>query len=165
MLSSKQIEALQPAIRTLQIICAAMVGGIILFGVLIVVVSQKEMNQSLEFLPLMGLGLAVVGACAAIIYPAGFRKTAARQLAAKSQSPEHKVVGAFMLFQTSKIIGMALFEGPAFFNLVVWMMEGSVYNLGAVIALTVIMVLGFPTSANVVPRIESMLDNAGDESR
>lgn len=160
MLSSKQIEALQPRIKILQIICAALISGIVVFGVVVAIAGNKELNQSLEVLPLMALGMAVVGGCAALIYPAGFRKAAARRLATTSQSPEHHVAGAFMIYQTSKIIGMALLEGPAFFNLVVWMMEGSVYNVGSAVALAAIMVLGFPTPTSVVRRIETMLDFA-----
>jgi hypothetical protein len=60
------------------------------------------------------------------------------------------------LFQTSRIIELALIEGAAFFNTVVFLIQGNGICLALAIALMLTMLAGFPTSARLDRWIEHM---------
>lgn len=67
------------------------------------------------------------------------------------------------LYQTSTIISLALLEGPAFFNSIVVLLEGSVVCLVLAIALAVGVAAHFPTPSRVTEWVEGQLRRAGED--
>ena len=55
------------------------------------------------------------------------------------------------------IVGLALLEGAAFFNIIAYMIAGHIWSLGIVAGLVVIMLLSFPTRGRVAFWIEDRM--------
>jgi hypothetical protein len=67
---------------------------------------------------------------------------------------EPTVPASLRLFQTRMIVGLALLEGAAFFNLVAFMTEGHWWTLIVVAVLLVWMLASFPTHGRLKQWIE-----------
>jgi cadmium resistance protein CadD (predicted permease) len=158
MMKQPQIEALTPRIKVLQIICGALMLGILVATALVSVVQTKPINSNLELLPLIGVAAAVMGSMAALFIPVMNRKQAVKRIADEKVVPEKLPERLFAMFQTSKIIGFAMLEGPAFLNVMSWFLESSLISLGVVIVILVLMVMGFPGTGRTLNKIEDMID-------
>ena len=159
MLKPSQIESIRPQIKVLQIICGALILGVLLFLGVISLALKKPINQGFDLMTLLGIGFAVLAASAAFVVPVFNRKQAVVQLAREEVEPDTLLSRVFMVFQTSKIIWAALLEGPAFFNTLAWMMESSVVSLGVLAVLLSFMAIGFPSEGRTIIRLENMMDD------
>jgi hypothetical protein len=66
-------------------------------------------------------------------------------------------------YQTSLIVACAMVEGATFFLLVSYMVEGQPLNLGAAVAMIVVLACHFPTAASAGRWLEAQLDQLRQE--
>jgi hypothetical protein len=117
----------------------------------------------------VGLALAVGCVVAQVIVPRALVAAARRGLARRQRfgGDELTVNVDEMLpvFQTQLIVSAALCEGPAFFFLVVYQIQGHTPSLAAAILFAVALALKFPTLASVERWLEEqrelMFEEAG----
>lgn len=159
MLKPEQIESLRPRAMTLQIICGALTMGVVVATSLLFLVLGKPLNADLLPLPMIGVAAAAMAASMAFFLPVKVRSQAVKGLAAEKAKPEDLPVRLFASYQTSKIIGYALLEGPAFLNAIGFLLEASLLCLGAVVVIVALMLMGFPTTGRTMNRIESMMED------
>lgn len=129
--------------KILQIIHAALVGGVLFFfGFQLV--NNPKFSELPNALPLVPLVIALSGTVFSFIVPKVVRQSALAQLDTK----EPQAIGElFKAYQISHIIGMAILEGAAFLACIALSgVFGEVprWFLGVPIVLIVIMLLRFP---------------------
>jgi hypothetical protein len=140
-------EGLTEQVRAMQIIVFALAMGVLTFALMLVLVIQPEPTQEDVLLAY------VAAAAAAICIPVGF--VVPRVIA--SQQP-----ATLAMYQTKLIVGAAIFEGAAFFNLVTYMIEGQVFSLAIAGVLLLLILMHFPTVGGVQEWLETRTQRARD---
>lgn len=133
-------QPLPKRIQVAQIIWSALIMGVLTFlGVTLMTpgVPQKPL------IAFMGLGGAIGMAVLRFIVPGVLVRTQTKNL--KAVDASELEVRLSELYQTKLIIGMALLEGAAFFNLVSYMAERQWWTLAVVGGLLLLMVSMFPS--------------------
>jgi hypothetical protein len=149
-------DRLAALVRTLQIICAALVAGVLgLAAVSLVIVDQASVSASATPLGVLGVVAPVAATLASYFLPGVIFRQSAASYAVKNPKPGLasmlQASGAAVTVET--IVAMALREGGAMLGLVVWLVEGNLLGLfGSLIGL-IPMILGFPTKAGVEQRL------------
>ena len=137
------------AVRTSQIIAGALMGGVVMFGVIAVAIAGNNPPVG-PLLPLMALGFAAVMIIARFVVSAAMvsssRTHILNEVRGGRLQNSSQIAGQFYgAFQTRMIVGMAVLEGAAFFNLVAYMMASRWWNLAAAGVLLLLMAAMFPT--------------------
>ncbi|WP_425400923.1 hypothetical protein [Aeoliella sp.] len=138
-MSNEDREQLAVAVRTMQIIVFSMAMGCVVFAVILLTVIQPDPTEGPPTIAYIGVAAGLAALVAGVIVP---------RLIAASQPA---TAGAY---QTTLIIGLAIFEGAAFLNLVAYMIEGQSFSLAVAAVLIAAIVMGMPT----IGRVEDWLD-------
>jgi hypothetical protein len=167
---------LGPSIRTMQIIIFTMTLGLVVFLVIVLFLRAQpkpappqaaaQPAQDLPVISYAAIAFAVAAVPMSLLVPSGVVKAGRKQIAREMWTPPAHSAVSFPqgpmgdtlrlagLYQTSLIIGAALNEGPAFFALIAYFLEG----LPAILGLAALLILGvaarFPTRA----RVEQWID-------
>lgn len=140
-------------IRTMQIIVVALMMGVIMFtGVAMFLAHDKAAGDAL--LPTLAAGFAAVAIVMSFIVPPAVAKGMVAQILGREGSTENEnlpgAVNALAgALNTQIIIGVALLEGAAFFNLVAYIIGAHVWSLVVVAVLLLLMAVRFPTPGQV----------------
>lgn len=146
-------------LRTSQIISAALPVGAMTFLLVVLgltVGNGQLLNQSLDVMTLVLLGLTIMVMGSYLFVPANVSKSTALQQfsnvelekeVVKESSPQTKQLAS--IYQTSMIIGSALIEGVAFFAIVVVLLEQSVWALVIASAAILKLFLRIPTESRI----------------
>lgn len=146
-------------LRTSQIISAALPVGAMTFLLVVLgltVGNGQLLNQSLDVMTLVLLGLTIMVMGSYLFVPANVSKSTALQQfsnvelekeVVKESSPQIKQLAS--IYQTSMIIGSALIEGVAFFAIVVVLLEQSVWALVIASAAILKLFLRIPTESRI----------------
>ena len=156
----------EASVRTMQIIVVALMMGV-LSCLLVVLLTTKGNVLGLNKPTLMTLIAAGFGflmivnhfVIPGIISKAQLKQTASNELPEGGEESKQQHVVA--IFQTQLIIGMALLEGAAFFNLVELMIDKSGFSLGIVILLMSLMLMKFPTRDKVSFWVQDRMRESG----
>jgi hypothetical protein len=167
-LNAEQERFQRAMLTNMRIISAALISGVIVFLVVVLFVIKSDPKPGSPLLTYMGLVFGALALVFAFIVPGliggsikqalvdGKRVDLPGQFKA---SPEVGIIGNLLfLFQTRLIIGHAILEGAAFFNLVAYMLERQDVSLAIVGLLVGAMLVKFPTRG----KVESWL---ADETR
>lgn len=152
-------------LKTLRTIWFALVSGVAMFLVITLFVRgtgdailvQKDMLDFSSMLVIVGVMVALIGVLAYFTIPALVVNTQRQALAAYRperetgaiEDPRSTSLSLTSIYQTQFIIGLALLEGGAFLNLVVFMLEGSPVSLTVAVALLVFMLARVPTRSGL----------------
>jgi len=141
-------------VRIMQIIAAALMMGVLalLFVVLLVTRGDIGGMQNADLITMIAGGSGFLMIVNHLVIPGIITRAQLKQAAASGilQKEEQAKIEHFCaIYQTQMIIGLALLEGAAFFNLIALMVEKSVASLGVVILLLSLMLLKFPTRDKV----------------
>ncbi len=139
-MSQDEHPALAAQVRVMQIIVAALAMGVVTFALLLLLVVRPVPDEGEPLFVYVGLGLGLLATLAGVTVP----RLCANQMPATVAT-----------YQTTLIIGAALFEGAAFFNLIAYMIEGQVLSLVVAAILLLFMILLFPTVSRVHDWLES----------
>jgi hypothetical protein len=144
-------EAAAKMARMLQIVVAALMLGVTMFGGVVVTLAAGEaapaQNNPL-FMVYVGAGFAAVALIVRMILPNIIATTTARQAFSSASQPA-TVVELFPAFQVSTIVANALLEGVGFFNLIAYQIERQMGSLAIVGGLLAIMAATFPTKSRL----------------
>lgn len=136
------------SIQTMQIITAALMMGVVMFGGVAVVIQsgndQVVENNELPILLIVAFVFTVIelGARQVVLIVFNQKLKTEIQDYKEGESSAEEFLG---LYQTRLIISMALCEGAAFFGLIVYMIEGHWGGLAIAAFLLIIMGTSFPT--------------------
>jgi hypothetical protein len=170
--------ALKPAARVMQIVVAAMFIGVATFLCIAIVVRSDTgppTNEPSQLLTFVGVGAAVLAFAANLIVPSAVIKQSRSKLAAGTfasapSGPFQKLIeklgdaGALCnVYQTKMIIGAALWEGAAFFNIIAFLLEGRPIALVPVGAALLAIALKFPTASRLAEWVNSQLRLIAEE--
>jgi len=146
-------------LRTSQIISAALPVGAMTFLLVVLgltVGNGQSLNQSLDAMTLVLLGLTIMVMGSYLFVPANVAKSTALQQfsnvelekeVVKESSQQIKQLAS--IYQTSMVIGSALIEGIAFFAIVVVLLEQSVWALVIASAAILKLFLRIPTESRI----------------
>lgn len=146
--------------RVAQIVAGAMQAGVTLFACIAIVVriSAKKglfAPEPWKVLPPDGLISLIALVVAATVLVLSFivpnaSVVATRRTIAKQPDSDRPLKNQFdSLYMNQMIIGIALLEGGAFFNLIAFMIEGHIPNLIAVLVLLLLMMSRFPSKSRL----------------
>jgi hypothetical protein len=159
-------------VRTMQIIDAALVMGLLSF-LLIVTVILPGKPVALGVLPL--LTLIALGFAAAMIVVrvivVNIVTIAGRRRIGPPDATGRPTAGArdgtteqlLALYQTRMIVGAACLEGPAFFLLITYMTEHSPWSLAAAIVLILGIAAHFPTQQRIADFVQQQISQMEEE--
>lgn len=159
MLNPFDVKIPVDTLRTSQIISAALPVGAMTFLLVVLGVTVgkgQPLNQSLDVMTLVLLGLTVMVMGSYLFVPANVAKSTALQQFSNVElekevvevsSPQIKQLAS--IYQTSMVIGSALIEGVAFFAIVVVLMEQSVWALVIASAAILKLFLRIPTESRI----------------
>lgn len=160
--ASLQTWNLDASIRAMKIIAAALIIGVLMFLGVVLVVTQGNIGgiQNAGIITLVAGGFAFLMIANHFVIPRIITGVQLKQLGASGilkQKEQEQAERMCAVYQTQLIIGMALLEGAAFFNLIAMMIEKSGVSLGAVSLLLGLMVVKFPTRLKVTWWIQERL--------
>lgn len=139
--------------RVSQIVTGALIAGVVAMGV-VTWVTAKGDAPALPVVSLVAAGFSGITVVMRFVIPAIMVASQKGMLSgvAEQELPQ-KLAG---LYQTKTIVGMALLEGAAFFNLVAYMVDKQVWSYGIVTALLVLMAVTFPSQGQFESWVENM---------
>jgi hypothetical protein len=137
----------EQAVRVAQIITGALVMGVVLFAV-VALLFVGALDDSADGVILSGMGaaFAVVAFVMHLVIPAQIARQQTRT------TEESQLYGVYV---TKTIIGLALLEGAAFFNLVALIVEHNWWSLAIVGGLVFWMLAMWPTRTRVDHWVET----------
>jgi hypothetical protein len=151
-LSESDAEALAaeitPHVRTLQVIHAALVGGVFAFLMFVLWQGLRPAEDEGAF-PLTPAAFAAVSVVMSFVVPSIVRRSSLAALRGNSEITAESLVAAF---QTGHIVGMAMLEGAAFltcFTLTGGLGGAPRWFVAVPVALIMIMLIRFPRVASV----------------
>jgi len=173
-------EDLAPQLRTMQILWASLVVGVTMFLVVALVVRsgqgpilvQKRLLDFSDMLVLVGVLVAGMAVLMHYTIPA-LAVNSQRQALAEGrtdaifkgrEAPRSQDMALAAIYQTQMIIGLALLEGAAFLNAIVFMIQGSPVSLAVAVALIGLMATRVPTRGALDGWIEDQRARLRDES-
>ena len=139
--------------RICQIIAGALVTGVVVFATVAFVIAKGEPAKS-PMISLMGAGMAVMMVVARFIVPMVIVNGGKPQLKQSSGDEQRSLLAG--LYQTKMIVGMAVLEGAAFFNLMAYIMEKQFWTYGVVAFLLGVMAISFPSQGQFEGWAEEM---------
>ncbi|MDB5351877.1 MAG: hypothetical protein JWN86_3124 [Planctomycetota bacterium] len=153
-------------VRTSQIIAGSLVAGVCMFlTVTFVMRSPKafapapwDIMPPQAMITLLGLVMAAMMIVLSFVIPRQIVATSRRSLITTKPADLDKSDvtgnGLFGVYQTQMIIGLAMLEGAAFFNVIAFLIEGHIPSLMAAGVLVLIMLSRFPTQGNIAAWVE-----------
>lgn len=148
------------AVRTMQIVCAALMMGVLMFAGAAIFMRFGPGGQVPAAQPMvayMAAGMAALMIVARLVVVPFVIKGGIKQLTATTPLDDVAKLDFYGVYQTQMIVGCALLEGAAFFNLISFIVEGQIWTLGIVAVLLAIMATAFPTLERVGSWAEEQL--------
>jgi len=154
MLSDAQQKYLNALTPTLQVLVAALAGGVFMFAGVATFIGPEQPEEE-PFLTYMGAGFAAVAFVVWAVLP-GLIVSRARQaiVAGRPMLVNSKLPGAEEardagslgnLYMLRMIVAVAILEGAAFFNLVAYLLEANLWSLVITGILLAMILMHIPT--------------------
>jgi hypothetical protein len=155
-MNEQQREHIGRVAVTLQIIVFSLVSGVLFFAGIVLFLRPGEIvDEGAQINTIMAGGAAVLGLLASVIVPRILRNKMRQAIVAGEPSgPEspHSIaanlgdVGSLVaVYQTTLIVGAAILEGAAFYNLIAYQLERQSISMIGVAMLLIAMFTKFPT--------------------
>ncbi len=149
---NQKFAELAGPMKTLKIICGAMIGGVAFFALILCTILDFEaLNTDLNLLVAMAAGSGMVMFMMSFV----MFKMLSRQTQAKSDAP----LSNFNVLQTAWIVRYAIIEGACFLNLIVAMIHESLITLFLGVLGILVMLISFPRTGVVEELMEDRLRN------
>jgi hypothetical protein len=139
--------------RISQIIAGALIMGVVTFACVASFVAQGEPAKS-PMIAFLGIGLAAMAVVVRFIVPTIIVNGGKARL--KEASDAERMSQLAGLYQTKMIVGMAVLEGAAFFNLIAYIIEKQFWSYGVVALLLAVMAISFPSQGQFESWAEEM---------
>lgn len=171
---------LGPQVRTMQVIIGALVMGLVFFlGIVLFLRAQQKVvppgpapnpaqarAQAQPVISYAAVAFTMMALPMSLLIPSVVVKGGRKQIAQGTWTPPVRGIGTVppgplgdtlrlaSVYQSALIIGAALNEGPAFFALIAYMIEG----LPAILGLAVLLILGVAARFPTLTRVEQWID-------
>ena len=164
--TSGDLQSLGPKfdsqLRVMQIIAVALMMSVLTFLGVVLVVTKGEVfgQQGPTLITTIAAVFAGMMVVAHLAVPSVIAKTHLRMLNGNAQansSPEDRIASLVSVYQVQLIVGLALLEGAAFFNLIALMIGKHFLSTLSVLALLALMLLKFPTKTKVTWWVQDRL--------
>lgn len=133
---------IEPALLTCRIIAGALVFGVVTFAAVAIVLRLGDPPAAAMLMSLIAAGIAVAAA--------GARQVMVGVLSGGTGTSQGVgPSGSLALYQTRMIVGLAILEGAAFFNVVAYILEGHWWSLAVTAGLVALMLTAFPTRSRL----------------
>ncbi|MEM7455027.1 MAG: hypothetical protein AAF456_11815 [Planctomycetota bacterium] len=141
--------------RTIQIICAALVIGVVMFMGVAFFVSSAERGWHTDMLVLF---MAATASCylLSFVVPSIVLNSGKAKIEA-CKTDEDALKESFSIYQTSVIVGYALIEGAIFGNLVAFFVTGSLVSVAVAGVGLVLMIARFPLPGRILFAVEELV--------
>ncbi|MEK6260218.1 MAG: hypothetical protein AABP62_16490 [Planctomycetota bacterium] len=139
--------------RISQIIAGALIMGVVIFACLAFFIAKGEPANS-PMIALMGAGMAVMMIVVRFVMPIVIVNGAKARL--KEAADADRMTQLAGLYQIKMIVGMAVLEGAAFFNLIAYISEKQFWSYGVVAFLLGVMAISFPSQGQFESWAEEM---------
>ena len=140
------MSELAKPIRTLKIICGALIAGVVIFGIILsAIIDFEKLHAEPKLLVLMAAGFGMVMFMTSYVM---FGMLSAQTDARSDDAGSHLGV-----MQTAWIVRFAIIESASFLNLIVTMIQDSIITLFVAVLGILLMVVAFPRNSV----IESLL--------
>ncbi len=136
-----------------RIISGALIMGVVIFACVAFFVAKGEPAKS-PMLALIGAGMAMMAVVVRFIVPTIIVNAGKARLKEASDADQMSQLAG--LYQTKMIVGMAVLEGAAFFNLVAYISEKQFWTYGVVAFLVGVMAISFPSQGQFENWAEEM---------
>jgi MFS family permease len=147
-LSNEQLEELRKPMKTLKIVCGALLAGVCMTAIIVcVLVDFANLNTNLVML------VALAATTGAVMYSTSF--IAFKVISAQTHSRKDELKSHFGVLQSAWIVRFALVEGACFLNLIVTLLENSLITLFVAVLGILILLLAFPSTMKVEELIEA----------
>lgn len=142
----------QGYVRANQIVTAGLCMGVLIFMGIVLTMQQGRLDGEPDILSWMGIGAAVMMYANHLIIPrllqaVELKKLSAERIREVDDAERWNLIAP--IYRTRHIIGSAILEGAAFFNLVAYMVEPFAGNLIAAAVLLVVLALKIPTATRM----------------
>jgi hypothetical protein len=176
-------EQIGDQVRTVRIIVGSLLSGVVMFTVIALVMPSgvgagpNGPGGDLPLVSWIALGFGVLALLLHKLVPtlvvAGGRKAIQSGAWNSADNPQAKELAErlgtpgmlFALFQTKTIVGGAILEGAAFFNLVAYLIERQWMSLAAAITLACFLLMLLPNREGVIRWIEEQLDRIAEANK
>ncbi len=139
-------------VRTMQIICGALMMGVLSFAFVVVMIRFGKAGRPPADFPMMAYmaaGMAAIMIITKLVITPLIVSAGLKQIASLRPLEALTKLDLYGVYQTRMIVGCALLEGAAFFNLISVITEGQVWTFGVVALLLALMAASFPTYERV----------------
>lgn len=138
-------------VRTMQIICGALMMGVMSFlGIAVFLhLGKAQPAPAVPMIAYMAAGMAALIVIVRLVISVPVTKSAIKQMTAIRPVNDIQKLDLYAAYQVQMIVSCALLEGAAFFNLVSFIIDGQLWTLGIVAALLAMMAVSFPTFERV----------------
>ena len=138
--------------RSMQIIAAAWMLGVLVFLGMVLIITAGRIDGQPEMITMIAAGFTFLMLVNHFVIPSIMVKAQLKQVVLSGihqKSGEEKIQGCCGIYQTQLIVGFALLEGAAFFNVVALMMEHCMISIALITLLLLVMAAKFPTRDKV----------------
>jgi len=162
-----QPQSFEGVLRVTQIIVGTLAAGVFFFMVVMLVLSGMQFQPmgAEAVISLVGAGIGVMAVPPRLLVPSLIVNSSVQRIARGTWTPGRQPMGQsppetdegklLQVFLTKTIVGNAILEGAAFFNLVAFILEGQLYSLVLAVLLLLGILASFPTSAGLTDFLET----------
>jgi hypothetical protein len=139
-------------VRTMQIICGALMMGVLSFAFVAAMVRFGQADQPPAAVPMIAYfaaGMAAMAILVRLIAGPLVVRAGLKQITTLRPIAELGKLDLYGVYQTQMIVSCAVLEGAAFFNLIGVIIDGQLWSFGVVALLLVLMAISFPTYERV----------------
>lgn len=143
-LSEQQITKIQPVARTIQLICLALISGVILFAFVFCVLTDWQAVQSNfdNIFAWIAIGFGSILTGASLVLPGIISNSLVSS--AKDMTEDVRFSKLIEILQTKTIVQFALLEGGAFACVMMFFISKNLIPLVVAAVLVATMILSFP---------------------
>lgn len=155
-----QGRRLRTSVFTMQVISLGLLTGVLMFLAVVLLTTQGNFAGKADVLTVIGVGMGLLMMGMHFAVPPLLAGAQLKQAAASGllqQTAEEQLQQCCGIYQLQLIVGLALLEGAAFFNLVALLTERSQVSLGVVAVLLSLMAMKLPTVSRVTFWMENQL--------
>lgn len=140
------------AVRTMQIVTVAMSMGILTTIFVVLVITSGNLSGQMQLLTMIGIGFGLLMVANHFVIPGLIAKNQLKQAFEEGlleKERDEQLNRCSGIFSTQLIIGLALLEGAAVFNLIAMLVDHSPISLTIAAILLGLMLVRFPTHERV----------------
>lgn len=166
MLTEPQQQYVSATTRTLQVLVAALAGGVFMFASVATLIGPGQPKEG-PFVTYMAMGFAAVAFVVWAVLPGVLSRrgrqdiVAGRPILANAKLPGAEAAGdagaLVNLYMLRTIIAVAILEGAAFFNLVAYLLEANLLGLVDAGILFLMILMHIPTQNRIADWIQNEL--------